>query len=113
MVVPGGGSVHGSLVGLGLGLMRNGAQAPRGTGGGGGGGLFSARSLSSYMRIVSSGASTAASTLRSAGASLVNSIASHDEDAGRDQVPPPLPLSILFFFLNFSAGRSSSIASVG
>uniref|UniRef100_A0A453FPT9 Uncharacterized protein n=1 Tax=Aegilops tauschii subsp. strangulata TaxID=200361 RepID=A0A453FPT9_AEGTS len=47
---------------------------------------FSARSLSSYMRIVSSGASTAASTLRSAGASLVNSIASHDEDAGRDQV---------------------------
>ncbi|KAE8773926.1 Breast carcinoma-amplified sequence 3-like protein [Hordeum vulgare] len=67
--------------------MRNGAQAPRGgTGGGGGGGLFSARSLSSYMRIVSSGASTAASTLRSAGASLVNSIASHDDDAGRDQV---------------------------
>lgn len=82
--------MHESLVGLGLawlGLMRNGAQAPRGgTGGGGGGGLFSARSLSSYMRIVSSGASTAASTLRSAGASLVNSIASHDDDAGRDQV---------------------------
>lgn len=61
--------------------MRDGAQAPRG-----GGGFFSARSLSNYMRIVSSGASTAASTLRSAGASLVNSIASHDEDASRDQV---------------------------
>ncbi|CAM0883285.1 unnamed protein product [Alopecurus aequalis] len=38
------------------------------------------------MRIMSSGASTAASTLRSAGASLVNSIASHDDDASRDQV---------------------------
>ncbi|TVU34857.1 hypothetical protein EJB05_16711 [Eragrostis curvula] len=61
--------------------MRDGAQAPRG-----GGGFFSARSLSNYMRIVSSGASTAASTLRSAGASLVNSIASHEEDGGRDQV---------------------------
>ncbi|CAL4954163.1 unnamed protein product [Urochloa decumbens] len=62
--------------------MRDGAQAPRG----GGGGFFSARSLSNYMRIVSSGASTAASTLRSAGASLVNSIASHEEDGSRDQV---------------------------
>ncbi|GJM92906.1 hypothetical protein PR202_ga09412 [Eleusine coracana subsp. coracana] len=61
--------------------MRDGAQAPRD-----GGGFFSARSLSNYMRIVSSGASTAASTLRSAGASLVNSIASHEEDSGRDQV---------------------------
>uniref|UniRef100_A0A0D9V6L5 Uncharacterized protein n=1 Tax=Leersia perrieri TaxID=77586 RepID=A0A0D9V6L5_9ORYZ len=64
--------------------MRNGAQAPRG--GGGGGGFFSARSLSNYMRIVSSGASTAASSLRSAGASLVNSIANHDEDGSRDQL---------------------------
>ncbi|KAL6614356.1 hypothetical protein ACP70R_036626 [Stipagrostis hirtigluma subsp. patula] len=63
--------------------MRDGAHGARG---GGGGGLFSARSLSNYMRIMSSGASTAASTLRSAGASLVNSIASHDEDASRDQV---------------------------
>lgn len=63
--------------------MRNGAQAPRG---GGGVGFFSARSLSNYMRIMSSGASTAASSLRSAGASLVNSIASHDEDGSRDQV---------------------------
>lgn len=70
---------------VGVGLMRNGAQAPRGSGGGGVG-LFSARSLSSYMRIMSSGASTAASTLRSAGASLVNSIASHEEDGSRDQV---------------------------
>ncbi|KAF8663936.1 hypothetical protein HU200_055279 [Digitaria exilis] len=61
--------------------MRDGAQAPRG-----GGGFFSARSLSNYMRIVSSGASTAASTLRSAGASLVNSIANHEEDGSRDQV---------------------------
>uniref|UniRef100_J3L4S7 Uncharacterized protein n=1 Tax=Oryza brachyantha TaxID=4533 RepID=J3L4S7_ORYBR len=63
--------------------MRNGAQAPRGSGGGG---VFSARSLSNYMRIMSSGASTAASSLRSAGASLVNSIASHDEDGIRNQV---------------------------
>ena len=71
-------------------LMRNNGahrDAPRGGGGGGGGvGLFSARSLSSYMRIMSSGASTAASTLRSAGASLVNSIAAHDDDGSRDQV---------------------------
>ncbi|KAL6853854.1 hypothetical protein ACP4OV_019883 [Aristida adscensionis] len=64
--------------------MRDGAHGARG--GGGGGGLFSARSLSSYMRIVSSGASTAASTLRSAGASLVSSIASHEDDGSRDQV---------------------------
>ncbi|KAJ1285752.1 hypothetical protein BS78_03G301100 [Paspalum vaginatum] len=62
--------------------MRDAAHAPRG----GGGGFFSARSLSNYMRIVSSGASTAASTLRSAGASLVNSIATHEEDGSRDQV---------------------------
>ena len=61
--------------------MRDGAQAPRG-----GGGFLSARSLSNYMRIVSSGASTAASTLRSAGASLVNSMANHEEDGSRDQV---------------------------
>ncbi|KAL5221686.1 hypothetical protein ABZP36_026399 [Zizania latifolia] len=61
--------------------MRSGAQARSS-----GGGFFSARSLSSYMRIVSSGASTAASNLRSAGASLVNSIASHDDDGSRDQV---------------------------
>ena len=62
--------------------MRDGSQPPRG----GGGGFFSARSLSNYMRIVSSGASTAASTLRSASASLVNSIASYEDDANRDQV---------------------------
>ncbi|XP_062223452.1 autophagy-related protein 18f-like [Phragmites australis] len=61
--------------------MRDGAQAPRR-----GGGFFSARSLSNYMRIMSSGASTAASTLRSAGASLVNSIANHEEDGSRDQI---------------------------
>uniref|UniRef100_A0A0D9YFY6 Uncharacterized protein n=1 Tax=Oryza glumipatula TaxID=40148 RepID=A0A0D9YFY6_9ORYZ len=63
--------------------MRSGAQAPRG---GGGGGAFSKRTLSGYMRIMSSGASTAASSLLSVGASLVNSIASHDEDGSRDQV---------------------------
>jgi len=63
------------------GFMRDGAPAPRA-----GGGFFSARSLSNCMRIVSSGASTAASTLRSAGASLVNSMASHEEDGSRDQV---------------------------
>ena len=66
-----------------VGLMRSGAQAPRG---GGGGGAFSKRTLSGYMRIMSSGASTAASSLLSVGASLVNSIASHDEDGSRDQV---------------------------
>lgn len=73
------------------GFMRDGAQAPRG-----GGGFFSARSLSNYMRIVSSGASTAASTLRSAGASLVNSIANHEEDGSRDQVRL-LPFKLLCF----------------
>jgi hypothetical protein len=66
-------------------MRNNGAQAPR-AGGGGGVGIFSARSLSTYMRIVSSGASTAASTLRNAGASLVSSIASNEDDASRDQV---------------------------
>lgn len=53
---------------------------------GGNRGLFSAKSFSSYMRFVSSGASTAASTIRSAGASLVSSIANAAEDSTRDQV---------------------------
>jgi hypothetical protein len=53
---------------------------------GGNRGLFSARSLSNYMRFVSSGASTAASTIRSAGASIVSSIANAADDSIRDQV---------------------------
>ena len=84
-------------------MRNNGAHrdAPRGGGGGGVGvGLFSARSLSSYMRIMSSGASTAASTLRSAGASLVNSIAAHDDDGSRDQVVASLALLISPLFIS-------------
>ncbi|KAJ1691662.1 hypothetical protein LUZ63_015817 [Rhynchospora breviuscula] len=53
---------------------------------GGNRGFFSTRSLSSYMRFVSSGASTAASTIRSAGASIVSSIANATDDSTRDQV---------------------------
>ena len=49
-------------------------------------GLLSAKSFSSYVRIVSSGASTVASTIRSAGASIVSSIANAAEDSTRDQV---------------------------
>nr|XP_010908141.1 autophagy-related protein 18f isoform X1 [Elaeis guineensis] len=48
-------------------------------------GFFALRSLSNYIRIVSSGASTVASTVRSAGASVASSIPDRD-DAGRDQV---------------------------
>ncbi|XP_043705024.1 autophagy-related protein 18f-like isoform X2 [Telopea speciosissima] len=44
------------------------------------------RTISSYWRIVSSGASTAASTVRSAGASVASSIVDRDGDANRDQV---------------------------
>ncbi|KAJ6842385.1 autophagy-related protein 18f-like isoform X1 [Iris pallida] len=62
--------------------MRNDLQKPQGRNGG----FFSIRSLSSYLRIVSSGASTVASSVKSAGASVASSIAERDDDAGRDQV---------------------------
>ncbi|XP_072956424.1 autophagy-related protein 18f-like isoform X1 [Typha angustifolia] len=66
--------------------MRNDVQKPLRGDGRGNNGLFSVRSLSNYMRIMSSGASTAASTLRSAGASIVSSITNHEDDGCFDQV---------------------------
>ncbi|RRT71817.1 hypothetical protein GW17_00010384 [Ensete ventricosum] len=71
--------------------MRNDAQKHQddgvpSNGRSGGNGFFSVRSLSNYMRIVSSGASNVASNVRSAGASIVSSI-NRQDDAGRDQVP--------------------------
>lgn len=56
-------------------------------GGGGNNGFIpsSFRSLSSYLRIVSSGASTVASTVRSA-ASSASTIVDRDSDAVPDQV---------------------------
>lgn len=48
------------------------------------GGFFSLRSISGYLRIVSSGASTVASTVKSAGVSVVSSLA--EDDTLRDQV---------------------------
>ncbi|XP_010931238.1 autophagy-related protein 18f [Elaeis guineensis] len=70
--------------------MRNDVQRPQGgavpRNGRSNNGFFSLRSLSNYIRIVSSGASTVASTVRSAGASVASSIADRDDDAGRDQV---------------------------
>ncbi|MQL89949.1 hypothetical protein Taro_022533 [Colocasia esculenta] len=62
-----------------------------------GGGFFSRRALSSYLRIVSSGASTVASSVRSAGASVASSIAEREDGAGCDQVS-------LFFFIVHWAG---------
>lgn len=65
--------------------MRNDAQKLQGAvpRNGRGNGLFSLRT---YLRIVSSGASTVASTVRSAGASVASSIAERYEEAIRDQV---------------------------
>ncbi|KAM0018543.1 putative transcription factor WD40-like family [Helianthus debilis subsp. tardiflorus] len=68
--------------------MRKIDQKQRGGGGGGGGGgnngfiPSSIRSFSSYLRIVSSGASTVASTVRSAASTIVD----RDADAVPDQV---------------------------
>ncbi|CAA6674447.1 unnamed protein product [Spirodela intermedia] len=62
--------------------MRN--DAPRIQGGaprtGKGGGFFSLRSVSGYLRIVSSGASSVASTVKSAGASVASSIVEREDD---------------------------------
>ncbi|XP_074555564.1 autophagy-related protein 18f-like isoform X1 [Curcuma longa] len=66
--------------------MRNDAHRHRNGKGGAGNGFFSARSLANYVRIMSSGASNVASTVRSAGASIVSSMSDCHEDAGRDQV---------------------------
>lgn len=62
--------------------MRNEGQKPQGSGRNNG----FLRSFSSYLRIVSNGASTVASTVKSAGASVASTIADRDEDAARDQV---------------------------
>ena len=74
-------------------MMRKIDQKQRYGGGGGGGRIASNngfipssfRSLSSYLRIVSSGASTVASTVRSA-ASAASTIVDRDNDAVPDQV---------------------------
>lgn len=69
--------------------MRHDGQKPGGgSGGGGSGGGFiptSFKALSSYLRIVSSGASTVASTVRSA-ASAASAIVERDSDSFHDQV---------------------------
>ncbi|KAJ0966094.1 hypothetical protein J5N97_027232 [Dioscorea zingiberensis] len=67
--------------------MRNDVQRPQGAAsrGGKGNGIFSLRNISNYLRIVSSGASTVASSVRATGASVASSIAG-DDDANRDQV---------------------------
>ncbi|KAF8391481.1 hypothetical protein HHK36_023786 [Tetracentron sinense] len=69
--------------------MRNDGQKPQGgipRSGRSNGFMPSFRTISSYLRIVSSGASTVASTVRSAGASVASSIVDRDHDAARDQV---------------------------
>jgi len=63
--------------------MRNDGQKPQGPTGRANGLIPSSfRAISSYLRIVSSGASTVASTVRSAASSIVD----RDEDARYDQV---------------------------
>lgn len=63
--------------------MRNDGQKPQGPAGRANGLIPSSfRAISSYLRIVSSGASTVASTVRSAASSIVD----RDEDARYDQV---------------------------
>ncbi|KAK9089629.1 hypothetical protein Scep_028711 [Stephania cephalantha] len=70
--------------------MRNDVQRPRGavpkSGRSNGFIPNSFRAISSYFKIVSSGASTVASTVRTAGATVANSILDRDEDGSRDQV---------------------------
>lgn len=56
--------------------MRNESKKPQGL----------LRSFSSYLKIVSNGASNVASTVKSAGVSVANSIADRDDDSARDQV---------------------------
>ncbi|XP_020241852.1 autophagy-related protein 18g-like isoform X2 [Asparagus officinalis] len=66
--------------------MRNEGQRPQGSGRNNG----FMRSFSSYLRIVSNGASNVASTVKSAGVSVASSLADRDEDAARDQYYPSL-----------------------
>ncbi|KAH7662200.1 WD40 repeat protein [Dioscorea alata] len=68
--------------------MSNRAQKPQGAvpRSGKGNGFFSRCNFSSYLRFVSTGASTVASTVRSAGASVASSIVGDDDDSRRDQV---------------------------
>ncbi|XP_058092283.1 autophagy-related protein 18f-like isoform X2 [Magnolia sinica] len=73
--------------------MRNDGQKPQGgvprsSSSGRSNGFFpsSLRAFSSYLRIMSSGASSVASTVRSAGVSVASSIAERVEDGSRDQV---------------------------
>ncbi|KAK1327110.1 Autophagy-related protein 18g [Acorus calamus] len=68
--------------------QRPSGGVPRPAGAGKNNGFFpsSLKAFSSYLRIVSSGASTVASTVRSAGVSVASSIASDRGDDGRDQV---------------------------
>lgn len=46
----------------------------------------SLRAISSYLKIVSSGASTVASTVRSASANVASSVSDRERDSKRDQV---------------------------
>lgn len=46
----------------------------------------SLRAISSYLKIVSSGASTVASTVRSASANVASSVTDRERDCKRDQV---------------------------
>lgn len=62
-----------------------------------GNGFFSRCNFSSYLRFVSSGASTVASTVRSAGASVASSIVGDGNDSRRDQVT--YRIIIIFYFL--------------
>lgn len=76
--------------------LQNGGGGPRSAARSNG--FFSLRTISSYLRIVSSGASTVASTVRSAGASVASSIVDR-EDEGRDQVNFVISLSISLYLL--------------
>ncbi|CAA7409061.1 unnamed protein product [Spirodela intermedia] len=68
--------------------MRNDVQKVQGgvPRNGKGAGFFTRRAISNYLKIVSSGASNVASTVRSAGASVASSIVEREDDAGCDQV---------------------------
>ncbi|CAA7392137.1 unnamed protein product [Spirodela intermedia] len=90
--------------------MRN--DAPRIQGGaprtGKGGGFFSLRSVSGYLRIVSSGASSVASTVKSAGASVASSIVEREDDqvqwAGFDKLEAEGGILRQVLLLGYSSG---------
>ena len=62
--------------------MRNEVQKFQGKGAG----FFTRRAISNYLKIVSSGASNVASTVRQAGASVASSITEKEDSSGCDQV---------------------------